>query len=62
MLTAYPSGVADTPGRGRGRCTGSTEERDAGDAVHVTQGDKIPPCPGGKNEFDTRTGEPGNKG
>ncbi|HLM64015.1 MAG TPA: hypothetical protein VK306_06925 [Acidimicrobiales bacterium] len=29
--------------------------------VHVTKGDKIPPCPCGKNEFNTRTGEPGNK-
>jgi hypothetical protein len=29
--------------------------------VHVTAGDKIPKCPNGHTEFETRTGEPGNK-
>jgi hypothetical protein len=29
--------------------------------VHVKQGDKIPKCPNGHNEFETRTNEPGNK-
>ena len=33
-----------------------------GEKVHVTKGDKIPACPCGKNEFDSRTGEPDNKG
>ena len=26
--------------------------------VHVTQGDKIPKCPNGHSEFDTRRNEP----
>jgi ribosomal protein L37AE/L43A len=29
--------------------------------VHVKQGDKIPKCPNGHSEFETRTKEPGNK-
>lgn len=29
--------------------------------VHVTAGERIPSCPCGRNEFDERTGEPGNK-
>jgi hypothetical protein len=29
--------------------------------VHVQQGHKIPKCPNGHSEFDTRTKEPGNK-
>jgi hypothetical protein len=27
----------------------------------VTKGDKIPKCPNGHTEFESRTGEPGNK-
>jgi Zn finger protein HypA/HybF involved in hydrogenase expression len=29
--------------------------------VHVQQGHKIPKCPNGHSEFETRTKEPGNK-
>ena len=29
--------------------------------VQVKEGDKIPKCPNGHTEFDTRTHEPGNK-
>jgi hypothetical protein len=29
--------------------------------VHVKRGDKIPKCPNGHTEFETRTNEPGNK-
>ena len=29
--------------------------------VHVKQGDKIPKCPNGHNEFGSRTKGPGNK-
>jgi hypothetical protein len=29
--------------------------------VHVQQGHRIPKCPNGHSEFDTRTKEPGNK-
>src|SRR6266545_2023317 len=29
--------------------------------VHVVEGHKIPKCPNGHSEFDTRTGEPGNR-
>lgn len=29
--------------------------------VHVTQGDKIPSCPNGHMQFETRRNEPGNK-
>ncbi len=41
--------------------TGDFHCSTCGETVHVTSGDKIPPCPCGKNEFDSRTGEPGNK-
>jgi hypothetical protein len=41
---------------GNFHCSGCSE------TVHVEKGEEIPPCPCGKNEFDTRTGEPGNKG
>lgn len=29
--------------------------------VHVAQGDKIPPCPNGHKEYETRRNEPGNR-
>ncbi|WP_301313095.1 zinc ribbon-containing protein [Promicromonospora umidemergens] len=29
--------------------------------VHVTAGDKIPTCPNGHKQFETRRNEPGNK-
>jgi hypothetical protein len=29
--------------------------------VHVKEGEKIPKCPNGHSEFDTRRNEPGNK-
>ena len=29
--------------------------------VHVSAGDTIPKCPNGHREFETRTGEPGNR-
>jgi ribosomal protein L37AE/L43A len=29
--------------------------------VHVRQGDKIPECPNGHKNFDSRRNEPGNK-
>jgi predicted RNA-binding Zn-ribbon protein involved in translation (DUF1610 family) len=29
--------------------------------VHVKKGDTIPSCPCGRNEFERRTNEPGNK-
>jgi ribosomal protein L37AE/L43A len=29
--------------------------------VHVRRGEKIPKCPNGHTDFETRTGEPGNK-
>jgi len=32
-----------------------------GAKVHVNEGDKIPKCPNGHAEFETRTGEPGNR-
>ncbi|MEV0148362.1 MULTISPECIES: hypothetical protein [unclassified Nonomuraea] len=32
-----------------------------GEKVSVKGGDKIPKCPKGHTEFDTRTHEPGNK-
>jgi ribosomal protein L37AE/L43A len=29
--------------------------------VHAKQGEKIPKCPNGHSEFESRTQEPGNK-
>jgi hypothetical protein len=29
--------------------------------VHVTKGDKIPKCPNGHSEYESRTGEPDTK-
>jgi predicted RNA-binding Zn-ribbon protein involved in translation (DUF1610 family) len=45
----------------RAQETGDFHCTSCGAKVHVTKGDKIPPCPCGKNEFDARTGEPGRK-
>jgi hypothetical protein len=41
--------------------TGDFHCATCGEKVHVTEGDKIPKCPNGHTEFDTRTGEPGNR-
>lgn len=41
--------------------TGDFHCATCGETVHVKAGDTIPPCPCGKNEFDSRTGEPGNR-
>lgn len=41
--------------------TGDFHCSSCSETVHVKEGDTIPPCPCGKNEFDSRTGEPGNK-
>jgi Zn finger protein HypA/HybF involved in hydrogenase expression len=45
----------------RAQKTGDFHCADCGATVHVQEGDRIPPCPCGKNEFASRTGEPGNK-
>ena len=45
----------------RAQKTGDFHCVSCSETVHVTKGDKIPACPCGKNEFDSRTGEPGNK-
>lgn len=45
----------------RAEKTGDFHRATCGDTVHVTQGDKIPKCPNGHTEFESRTGEPDTK-
>jgi hypothetical protein len=45
----------------RAKKTGDFHCAKCGAKVHVTGGDKVPKCPNGHTEFETRTGEPGNK-
>jgi hypothetical protein len=45
----------------RAQKTGDFHCATCGEKVHVTKGDKIPKCPNGHTEFDTRTGEPDTK-
>lgn len=34
---------------------------DCNHSVYVKEGDTLPPCPCGKNEYDRRSDEPGNR-
>jgi hypothetical protein len=45
----------------RAQKTGDFHCAKCSETVHVTKGDKIPKCPNGHSEFESRTGEPGNK-
>jgi Zn finger protein HypA/HybF involved in hydrogenase expression len=46
----------------RARKTGTFHCRSCDYEVRVQEGEKIPPCPCGADEYDERTDEPGNKG
>lgn len=41
--------------------TGDFHCASCSEKVHVEEGDKIPSCPNGHKEFETRRNEPGNK-
>ncbi len=45
----------------RANKTGDFHCAKCSEVVHVKKGDKIPKCPNGHTEFESRTGEPGNK-
>ena len=46
----------------RARKTGTFHCAECDHTVRVQQGEKPPPCPCGRNEYDRRTDEPGTKG
>lgn len=44
----------------RAQRTGHLHCAHCSETVHVTEGNKIPKCPNGHSEFESRTGEPGS--
>lgn len=46
----------------RARKTGTFHCASCDHTVRVQKGEKIPPCPCGKNEYDRRSDEPDTKG
>ncbi len=46
----------------RAEKTGTFHCAKCSETVRVSKGEEIPKCPNGHTEFESRTGEPGNKG
>jgi ribosomal protein L37AE/L43A len=69
-MTSVPASGTDAPERStamaahageKAQKTGDFHCAECDEKVHVQEGHKIPKCPNGHTEFESRTKEPGNK-